>query len=366
MACFHPMIGYKGGINPETGKNRIHVFAWNDKMEEEMKNNPDYFPLPCGKCVGCRQDYARAWTDRMIMEMEDTDHAWFVTLTYDNQYVPKVPVIDEHTGEIKSWTLTTRIDDASKFMKHVRKRFPATIKPVHYERAAKDPKYPIPGIRFYVASEYGSKTLRPHMHMIIFNLKLDEEQLVFLKKDNKGHSYYDCPELKKCWSNYVGQDRHGKPIFDPIGNIMLSPVNNNTINYVAQYTNKKASQDLAKYVEEFHLEPPKTRCSRKPGLGWYWYYQHIDEVKDYTGFFVGTDDGSREINFPEYFYRLLSKDDSDFVERKKAEKAIVGSLAYKRITESIQKPYSQYMRDKELNLRDALKRKQSNFKRDKI
>ncbi|CAJ0592278.1 unnamed protein product [Cylicocyclus nassatus] len=111
---------------------------------------------------------------------------------------------------------------------------------------------------------------------------------------------------------------------------MHTPVNKNTINYDAQYTNKKASQDLAK----------------KPGLGWYWYYKHIDEVKDYTGFFVGTEDGSREINFPDYFYRLLSKTDEDFVERKKADKAIVGSLAFKRITESIQKPYSEYMRDK--------------------
>lgn len=366
MACFHPMIGYKGGINPETGKNRIIVLPWNDKMTEVMKTDDNYFPIPCGKCIGCRQDYARQWTDRMIMEMDETDYAWFVTLTYDNDYVPKVPVLDETTGEIKSWTMTTRMQDISKFMKHVRKRFPATINPVHYERNAHDPDYPIPGIRFFAASEYGTKTLRPHYHLIIFNLKLDESQLVYLKSDNRGHKLYDCPELKKCWSNYVGQDKHGRPIFDPLGNIMVAKVQPNTINYVAQYTNKKASQDLQTYVETFNLEPPKTRCSVKPGLGWYWFQKNVDKVRDFTAFYVSTEDGSREIKCPEYFYRLLSKTDEEAVQRIKADKQCVGSLAFKRITESIQKPYSVYMRDKELDVKYALKRKMSNFNRDKI
>jgi len=75
-------------INPDTGKYNGYVTSW---VPLELRR-PDYqyTDIPCGKCRGCRLDYAREWANRMFLEaaLSPDDSCWFVTLTYDDAHIP--------------------------------------------------------------------------------------------------------------------------------------------------------------------------------------------------------------------------------------------------------------------------------------
>lgn len=46
--------------------------------------------VPCGKCDGCLLHKANEWSMRCGMEIEDTPYSIFYTLTYSNKYLPKL------------------------------------------------------------------------------------------------------------------------------------------------------------------------------------------------------------------------------------------------------------------------------------
>ena len=76
------------------------------------------------------------WIFRLQQEFKVSELAIFVTLTYDEQHVP--------------FDLSVNKRDVQLFHKRLRKHFPA-----------KD-------LRFYVVSEYGDHTQRPHYHGLYF------------------------------------------------------------------------------------------------------------------------------------------------------------------------------------------------------
>lgn len=60
-----------------------------------------FYEIPCGKCIGCRSDQAREWSNRLIMEMKYHDSAYFITLTYSEEFLNRVNYVDKMTGELK-------------------------------------------------------------------------------------------------------------------------------------------------------------------------------------------------------------------------------------------------------------------------
>ena len=43
----------------------------------------------CGQCKGCRVNKRRQWTHRILLESMCHESSAFVTLTYDNDHLPK-------------------------------------------------------------------------------------------------------------------------------------------------------------------------------------------------------------------------------------------------------------------------------------
>ena len=75
MACYHPLKGYQGNDGRWiSGKKYI--------------NNLPEMSVPCGQCIGCRLERARQWSLRITHEASLWDDNSFITLTYNDKYLP--------------------------------------------------------------------------------------------------------------------------------------------------------------------------------------------------------------------------------------------------------------------------------------
>ena len=80
----------------------------------------EHVKIKCGKCVLCRIDRQKEWTQRMMWQWQsDSYRGHFVTLTYADQYLPS--------------DKSLHYEDLQKFNKRLRKRLEKTgIKLVFY------------------------------------------------------------------------------------------------------------------------------------------------------------------------------------------------------------------------------------------
>ena len=168
--------------------------------------------VPCGKCAGCLQSRRDDWTNRLTHEMDASSSAHFITLTYAEEYITYG---ETHQTLVKS--------DLQNFFKRLRKRI-----------------YPNK-IRYYAVGEYGTTTLRPHYHIILFNLP---------------HNMVD--EIQLSWSNGFAQ---------------IGTVNRGSIHYVTKY-------HVNKNIYPEGSQPSFATMSRKPGLG-------SNYVRDYATYHDG-------------------------------------------------------------------------------
>lgn len=142
-----------------------------------QKKDGDKFA--CGKCPKCRQRRSSQWGFRLHQQSKVAMSAFFVTLTYNDDHVPKSP----------SGLLTLDKTAVPRFMKRLRKLTDSKLK-------------------YYAVGEYGSKFWRPHYHMILFNATPDQINLA--------------------WT--LG--------YKPIGITDIQPLNAATVAYVLKYLSK--------------------------------------------------------------------------------------------------------------------------------
>lgn len=328
MACFHPLKAYKVGVNPLTGKDKLWIRPYDEK------HNLDYVEIPCGKCIGCRLEYSRQWANRMMLELEYHNDAYFITLTYDNDYIPRSPVLDNSTGEYLYDSFSLRKRDIQTFFKHLRKHFP-------------DCK-----IRYYAAGEYGSTTIRPHYHAIVYGLVLDD--LTEYKRSPQGDVLYNSKAVSDCWSNFVGFRSDGTAIYDPIGYVVIGKVTWETCAYVARYVTKKMSGPLGDWFVSQNMEVPFSLMSRKPGLGAQWYYDNPD-CMDFEYINLMTEKKGLKFRPPKYFEKLYEIDYPDRASERSDQRRLFAESAKAMILKSTGKSYLEYLSDKEANLKARLK-----------
>lgn len=278
--CLHPMAMRKIGVR-DNGKAE---FKFLGQATEIDLVDPEIQIVPCGHCINCRLKQSRQWADRLMLEKEYHDQAWFVTLTYNEFFVPTAYWCDENTGELlPAYSLWKR--DVQLFLKRLREM---VDKP----------------IRFYCAGEYGPKTFRPHYHLIIFGLELDEDDLYDPRRGHSGFTLYKSHLLERAWS---------KILFDrvwPIGRVVVAPVTWQTCAYVSRYVTKKLYGELAEYYKFFNIEPPFSTMSRKPGIAKQYYLDH-PEFMEKGRVCLSTPDGSKIIRIPKYFDKLFEVDYPD-------------------------------------------------------
>lgn len=197
--------------------------------------------VPCGHCINCRKERSKAWGFRLMCECANWQSSVFLTLTYDEEHVTFVHDVSYPFYS----TLVPR--DLQLFIKRLRK--------------ALDGRQ----IRYYACGEYGTNTLRPHYHAILF-----------------GVDFSDLPVIDRCWQ---------------MGFVKLDEVNVATCNYVAGYVQKKL------YGREVYPDlicPPFSRMSKH--LGFDYFAKHHEDIFSHGLHFQG-----HQIPVPRYFYRLCQE-----------------------------------------------------------
>lgn len=240
MSCISPLWYLQLRSHTRKGK----VFGYLDKpspaYDEQTGEVFEPIQIPCGQCRSCRIHKSRDWANRCVMEATSypQDHCWFVTLTYDDEHLPK--------GDIMRSPL--KPDDVTKFFHDLRQ---------HYQR-----QHNWQGIRYFYAGEYGDIGQRPHYHILLFNCPVID--LKFYKVSYNSDTYWTSPTFDKIW---------GK------GYVVIGEMNWNSAAYTARYTLKKLNGEIGKeYYESEGVIPEFCRMSNRPGIGAAFLEKYKDKI----------------------------------------------------------------------------------------
>ena len=328
MACYYPMeaVRFYDGTVKVTGASAsdFHSAKYKDLVKE-------FLQVPCGKCIGCRLEYSRQWAIRCMKELETCEGpAYFLTLTYDNEHLPR-KTFEEDASGVRVSMPELRPRDLQLFVKRLRENLR---------------RKGVENFRFFACGEYGDELKRPHYHMIAYNLPLDDLEFY---KSIRGHEYYNSKFLDECWENQ--------------GFVVASDVNFECCAYVARYVMKKATGPNGfSYASDNDLCDEFTRMSRRPGIGKAYYDLHKDEIyghveydpqlqkavrvgaKDNIGY-MPTINGPILLKPAKYYDKLYDVEyDMQDLKEKRADKAqrismmkmsqtTVSSIDYRRICE---------------------------------
>lgn len=161
-----------------------------------------YMQVPCGKCPLCRAKKAKEWSFRAVAEnTSSTSEPLFLTLTYNNDNLPSCGIFKE---------------EIQLFMKRLRRNLDRRSIPHN--------------LRYVAVGEYGSKSQRPHYHMILWNFP-----------DLFDTLHAKLKFIEDSWRVPTGQyESTGKPITQSIGFAYCVPCSYGGINYVMKYLKKDA------------------------------------------------------------------------------------------------------------------------------
>lgn len=259
------------------------------------KNTSHYESVPCHKCEYCMNVKASKMSKRVKQEIKDHEFAVMFTLTYDNEHLPKMEAFadkrgniqfraigrTEYLGKSSPWnvsgvnhygyefeedTFLPTIENykmseeqcyqfgyvCKKDIQHFMKRLRDKIYKLNIPKHEKE-------IRYFIASEYGPKTLRPHYHGILF---FDSKKIASKIKDFITESWGKKYKTGRKFNDYTFI-----PFCDPFFTAKYVKIcDPNTAYYVAEYVSGNLHLPKVLRLREtkpFHLQ------SKNPVIGEY-------------------------------------------------------------------------------------------------
>lgn len=184
------------------------------KNEDELKT-----AFPCGKCEECKANKARIWKHRILLEADLYPINSFVTLTYNDNYLPSDNSVSK--------------DEVQRYLKRLR-----------YYLDIKDKRK----LRYFAVGEYGSETFRPHYHLCLFGVG-------------------DIESINKAWQKGITH---------------IGSIESKSAGYMTGYVTKGLTNKKSKILIKRGLKPEFMTCSKMPlnkgdkygGLG----YRRIMEI----------------------------------------------------------------------------------------
>lgn len=263
MPCYSPLTAYQG-YSGEV------VFT-----EHKCRDIRRTLQLPCGQCHGCRLERTRQQAIRCTHEAKLYKENSFLTLTYNDQFLPKGgTLVKEH---------------AQNFIKRLRYYYPNT--------------------RYYTGGEYGETTYRPHYHICLFGKDWQDKK--FYTRNKQGDKIWTSAELEHIWG--MGQCTTGE-------------LNFRTAAYTARYIMQKRTGDAAKWwyrrwnadTGEYTILLPEFNLMSQ-SLGKEFFYQYKSDFYPHDYAIVN----GKEQKPPKLYDRLLKELDpemwEDVTERREWE-----------------------------------------------
>ena len=328
MACYHPMdVPYKIGND---GKKHLQWTLLKsfqkreayENFKERCENDQTEYKIiqiPCGKCIGCRLAYSREWANRCLLEAKQYQHNQFITLTYatENLSFSKEKQLDKETGEIFSMP-TLVPEELTKFMKDLRRYYK-----YHYNHE---------GIRFYACGEYGGLNHRPHFHLIVFNLPIEDKEYLFTT--NAKNQVYTSETVSRIW---------GK------GLCSIGDVTWDSAAYVARYVMKKLKGPAKEAYKKLGIVPEFVRMSRREGIAKSYYEQNKEEIYKYDEIILRKKDKTETVKPCSYYDKMFDIENHELMEKIKARRAEIAKEAMKAQLEKTNLNKEEYLEVKERN-----------------
>lgn len=216
--------------------------------------------VPCGKCPNCLKRRASAWSFRLMQEDKVSKSSAFITLTYDSKYVPITRV----------GYMEIRKRDLQLFFKRLRK--------AQWESGNVDK------IKYYAVGEYGGKTMRPHYHIIFFNV--------------------DIKFIQDAWQ---------------LGNVHYGSISEASVGYTLKYITKPGKVPLHRNddrIREFSLMSKGLGKSYLTDAMVKWHKDIIEE-RMYCNLYDG-----KKVAMPRYYKEKIYSED----ERKRISEAVAKKM----------------------------------------
>lgn len=340
MSCFHPLKGFQIGLH-ESGKPNYKITSYdtdyvvkddignwhsstydNWKIDLHRPKVTESIDIPCGHCVGCLLERSRQWADRCMLEAKYHEKNSFLTLTYSDENLPAQGFTVDDDGvcsDAPFFSLDKR--DLQLFMKRLRKEI-----------------YPLK-CRYFACGEYGSHSLRPHIHIILFGYDFSDDR-VFYKKNFRGEKYFTSPKLDKLWDKGIA---------------VICDVSWDTCAYVARYCLKKRDNQMKDFYNEFNVQPEFTTMSRRPGIARQYYDDNKEKIYETMEIFISDEKGSRKLYPPRYFDRLYDVDYPSDFERIKKDRVEFAKMRKELELQNTDLDYLEYLKVKEYNFHNKTK-----------
>lgn len=300
MQCYNPRLAFR---SLDGSKIKFTRLAWStyiirtdgtyrlkpqfNTIFSNAKNTDLTKPLkiPCSKCDACVLNRAGETARRAYDEFRRPAvggkggaqqppkpyNGMFLTLTYDDQHLPKCGHFDER--------------DIVLFVKRLRKILPCQI-------------------RTLGVAEYGERTGRAHFHLLVFGYQFPDKKI--LRQTDSTHSgqkydIFESKTLQKLWDKGISE---------------FGTVTEQSCSYVARYLYKKTKKtDHGDPCENCQNEKPKKSkivCrSRRPGLGSQFCDSYIDVSRASRSLGVSPVVGNDRDSLPRYYIDRVRKNCSD-------------------------------------------------------
>lgn len=276
---------------PDGRPTRFMIGHWQYERNKTAWKPPRFKvdKVPCQDCMECRMSKAAEWKDRGMVELEDWEKSCMITLTYDDDNLPKSSYIDEKTGELCT-NSTLSIKDHKNFIKRLRKS-------ISGEK-----------IKILMCGEYGSAetyedrfgnervgTERPHYHYIIYGHDFDDKKFYkwsYNEWSKEKNPLYKSEELNKLW---------------PKGHADINEVTPESIGYVAGYVTKKLKGQMAE--EEYtnkNRTPPFLITSKR--IGENYFKKNKEKFYEKKKLYKKTKKGLQTIKLSRYYLKLIEKE----------------------------------------------------------
>ena len=307
MSCNSPLIRaetYETYINQKGGKSYKVEWLQRDQFDQMKKGSMSHKyrriqPIPCGQCIECRLQYSRDWATRIMLEKNygynnesyPDGTCWFLTLTYQDEYLNTFKTLDTETGELIEG-ISLNVEDMQKFWKRLRKAYPQMK------------------IKYFECGEYGKQTQRPHHHAIVFGLPLEQEQFKKVGMNNLNQPTWELEKLSKIWGN---------------GFVNIGRVTWESAGYVARYTLKKATNKQDKQWDYQNGRLPEY-VTMSNGIGTSYYQNNKEKIYKTDSVPIRNKKTGVNVKPPKYFDRMLMESDPEIAEeikhqrRKRAER----------------------------------------------